>query len=55
MIWVSWFKKSSGIPTDITEDLIRNIALKNRLVDVKVCAVDDQYSGLKLVIPIKFR
>lgn len=55
MIWVSWFKRSSGIPTDITEDLIRNIALQNRLVDVKVCAIDDQYSGLKLVIPVKFR
>ncbi|MFI5156126.1 MAG: hypothetical protein ACHQEM_08065 [Chitinophagales bacterium] len=50
-IWVSWYKKSAGIPTDITEDSIRNWALKNGLVDVKVCAVSDQWSGLKLVVP----
>lgn len=55
MIWVSWYKKSSKIPTDITEDIIRNYALKNGLVDVKVCAVSDVWSGLKLVVPVKFR
>ena len=50
MIWVSWPKKASKVPTDITEDLIREIALPLHLVDVKVCAVDDVWSGLKLVI-----
>src|SRR5688500_2467272 len=55
MIWISWPKKSSKVKTDITEDVIRNIALENGLVDVKVCAVDDVWSGLKLVIPVKDR
>ena len=50
MIWVSWPKKSSGVPSTITEDTIREIALPLGLVDVKVCAVDDVWSGLKLVI-----
>ena len=50
MIWVSWYKKSSGIPTDITEDTIRNYALQNDLVDIKVCAVNEVWSGLKLVV-----
>lgn len=54
-IWVSWYKKSAKIPTDITEDVIRNYALKNGLVDVKVCAVSDVWSGLKLVVPLKKR
>ena len=51
-IWVSWYKKAANIPTDITEDTIRNYALKNDLVDVKVCAVSDIWSGLKLVVPV---
>ena len=51
VIWVSWYKKSAGIATDITEDVIRNYALKHDLVDVKVCAVSDVWSGLKLVVP----
>jgi hypothetical protein len=55
MIWISWPKKSSKVETDITEDLIRNLALKNGLVDIKVCAVDETWSGLKLVIPVKNR
>lgn len=55
MIWVSWPKKASKIKTDITEDVIRMIAINNGLVDVKVCAVDEIWSGLKLVIPIKNR
>ena len=55
IIWVSWYKKSAKIPTDITEDTIRNFALKNNLVDVKVCAVSDIWSGLKLVIPLSKR
>ncbi len=50
MIWISWPKKSSKVPTDITEDTIRQVALPLGLVDVKVCAVDDTWSGLKLVI-----
>jgi hypothetical protein len=55
MIWISWHKLSSKIPTDITENIIRDIALKNGLVDIKVCAVDEIWSGLKLVIPVKDR
>ena len=55
MIWVSWPKKASKIETDMTEDIIRNYALKIGLVDVKVCAVDEIWSGLKLVIPVKDR
>ncbi|HET6766200.1 MAG TPA: hypothetical protein VFH08_02335 [Chitinophagaceae bacterium] len=54
-IWVSWYKKAAKIPTDITEDVIRNHALKNDLVDVKVCAVNDIWSGLKLVVPVAKR
>lgn len=50
MIWVAWPKKSSGIQTDLTENVIRNQALKTHLVDVKVCAIDETWSGLKLVI-----
>jgi len=49
-LWISWPKKASGVPTDITEDIIRALALPLGLVDVKVCAVDDVWSGLKLVI-----
>ena len=49
-IWVSWPKKASKVPTDITEDVIRDIALPMHLVDVKICSVDDIWSGLKLVI-----
>ena len=49
-IWVSWPKKSSKVPTDITEDTIREVALPMGLVDIKVCAVDEVWSGLKLVV-----
>ncbi len=55
MIWVSWPKKASKVPTDVTEDVIRDFALANKLVDVKVCAVSEVWSGLKLVIPVKDR
>src|SRR3569833_3454283 len=55
MIWVSWPKKASKVPTDITEDIIRNYAIKIGLVDIKVCAVDEIWSGMKLVIPVKDR
>lgn len=54
-IWVSWYKKAAKIPTDVTEDVIRNYALQNDLVDVKVCAVSEIWSGLKLVVPVKKR
>ena len=50
VIWVSWPKKSSGVKSDITEDTIRDVALPMGLVDVKVCAVDGVWSGLKLMI-----
>jgi hypothetical protein len=49
-LWVSWYKKAAKIPTDITEDAIRDRALTTDLVDVKVCAVTDVWSGLKLVV-----
>ena len=55
MLWVSWPKKSSGVPTDLTEDVIRQTGLSAGLVDVKVCAVTETWSGLKFVIPLKNR
>ncbi len=55
IIWVSWYKKSTGIATDITETDIRNYALQNDLVDIKVCAVSELWSGLKLVVPLAKR
>jgi len=54
-IWVSWPKKASNVPTDISEDVIRKLALPMGLVDVKVCAVDDIWSGLKLMIRKELR
>jgi len=53
--WVSWPKKSSKVPTDITEDVIREVALPMGFVDVKVCAVDEVWSGLKLVVRVAHR
>ena len=50
MIWVSWPKKASKVPTDVTEDVVRAVALPLGLVDVKVCAIDEVWSGLKLVL-----
>ncbi len=50
VVWVSWPKKTSGVPTDITEDTIRAVALPLGFVDIKVCAVDETWSGLKLMI-----
>jgi len=55
VIWVSWYKKSSGVSTDLTEDIVRGYALANGLVDIKVCAVSEEWSGLKLVVPVKNR
>lgn len=54
-IWVSWPKQASRLPTDITEDVIREVALPMGLVDIKVCAVDATWSGLKLVIRKELR
>ena len=54
-IWVSWPKQASGLPTDITEDTIREVSLPMGLVDTKVCAVDETWSGLKLVIRKELR
>jgi hypothetical protein len=50
MVWVSWPKKASGVRSDVTEDVVREVALPLGFVDVKVCAVDEVWSGLKLVI-----
>ena len=55
MLWISWPKKSSGVTTDLTEDIIRDTGLAIGLVDVKVCAVTQVWSGLKFVIPVKNR
>lgn len=55
ILWISWYKKSSGISTDLDENAIRQWALKNGLVDVKVCAVSEAWSGLKLVVPLRMR
>jgi hypothetical protein len=54
-LWVSWPKRSSGVATDVTEDVVREVALATGLVDVKVCAVDDVWSGLKLVRRLRDR
>ena len=55
MIWISWPKKSSGVSSSVTENTIRTVALPLGLVDVKVCAVDETWSGLKLVIRKELR
>ena len=55
MLWVSWPKKSAGLPTTVTEDVVRELALPLGLVDTKVCAVDETWSGLKLVIRKELR
>jgi hypothetical protein len=54
-VWVSWPKKSAKVPTDITEDTVREIALPLGFVDIKVCAVDEVWSGLKLVVRKELR
>ena len=54
-VWVSWPKKASKVPTDITEDIIREVALPLGFVDIKVCAVTDVWSGLKLVVRKELR
>jgi hypothetical protein len=55
VVWVSWPKKASGVPTDVTEDVIRTVALPLGFVDIKVCAVSAVWSGLKLVIRKELR
>lgn len=55
MVWISWHKKSSKMTTDLDENIIRDIALANGFVDVKVCAVDETWSALKFVIRVKDR
>ena len=55
VLWVSWPKKSSGVSSDITEDVVREVCLPLGLVDVKVCAVDETWSGLKLMIRRELR
>jgi hypothetical protein len=49
-VWVSWPKKSSGVPTDVSEDVVRAVALPLGFVDIKVCAIDETWSGLKLMV-----
>ena len=53
--WVAWPKKASGVPTEVTENLVREVALPTGLVDNKVCAIDDTWSGLRLVIRLSER
>jgi hypothetical protein len=55
MIWVAWPKRASKVATDMTEDVVRDVALPRGLVDVKVCAIDEMWSGLKLVIRRELR
>jgi len=55
MLWVSWPKKSAGVPTTVTEDVVRECALPLGLVDTKVCAVDETWSGLRLVVRLENR
>jgi hypothetical protein len=55
MIWIAWPKKSSGVTTDLSEQLVRRIGLDAGLVDVKICAIDDTWSGLKFVYRLKDR
>lgn len=55
MIWVAWPKRASKVATDVTEDVVREVALPRGLVDVKVCAIDETWSGLKLVIRRELR
>jgi hypothetical protein len=55
MLWVSWPKKSSGVSTDLSENIVRDIGLAAGLVDVKICAVDEVWSGLKFVFRLKDR
>lgn len=55
VIWISWYKKASGLSTELNEDIIRDTALTIGLVDIKVASIDMNWSALKLVIPLKHR
>jgi hypothetical protein len=55
MLWVAWPKRASGVSTDMTEDVVRDVALPTGLVDTKVCAIDDVWSGLRLVVRKELR
>ncbi len=55
MLWIGWPKKASGKPTDLNENIVREIGLERGLVDVKVCAIDETWSGLKFVVRVKDR
>jgi hypothetical protein len=55
MLWVAWPKKASGVQTDVTEDVVRDVALPTGLVDTKVCAIDETWSGLRLVVRKELR
>jgi hypothetical protein len=54
-LWIAWPKRASGVATDLTEDVVRELALANTLVDNKVCAIDETWSGLRLVIRLRDR
>jgi hypothetical protein len=54
-LWIAWPKRASGVATDVTEDVVRELAYANRLVDNKVCAIDETWSGLRLVIRLSDR
>jgi hypothetical protein len=54
-LWIAWPKRASKVETDLTEDVVRELALANTLVDNKVCAIDETWSGLRLVIRLKDR
>ena len=54
-LWIAWPKRASKVPTDLTEDVVRELALANTLVDNKVCAIDETWSGLRLVIRLRDR
>ena len=54
-LWIAWPKRASGVETDLTEDVVRDLALANTLVDNKVCAIDETWSGLRLVIRLRDR
>ena len=54
-LWISWPKRASGVATDVTEDVVRDVALPLGLVDVKVCAIDDTWSGLRFALRRELR
>lgn len=55
MLWIAWPKKASGVVTELSDNIVRAVGLAAEMVDVKVCAIDDVWSGLRFVIPVKLR